>query len=89
MTDLSPKSFPSTNLSLAGLSALQEALGKLGLTITLKEPAEAMLKRGWHCIDFDRPGYSGGRTRWNRPPPHQTSMKQDVRDAFMVMNEEA
>lgn len=61
----------------------------MGLVITLKEPTEAMLKRGWHCIDFDRPGYSDGRTQWDRPPPHQTSMKQDVRDAFTLMNEEA
>ena len=68
---------------------LQAKLDKMGLTITLKEPTNAMLKRGWNCIDFDREGYREGLTTWDRPPPHQTSMKQDVRDAFVIMNEEA
>lgn len=74
---------------MTDLSDLQAKLDKMGLMITLKEPTDAMLKRGWHCIDFDRPGYPQGQTAWDRPPPHQTSMKQDVRDAFVVMNEEA
>ncbi len=68
MTDLTANiDLSLADLSFANLPALQDALGKLGLTITLKEPTEAMLKRGWHCIDFDRPGYSDGRTRWDRP----------------------
>ena len=68
---------------------LQAKLDKMGLTITLKEPTDAMLKRGWNCIDFDREGYREGQTTWDRSPPHQTSMKQDVRDAYVTMNEEA
>ena len=68
---------------------LRRTLDALGLVITLKEPTDAMLKSGWHCIDFDRQGYREGQTTWDRPPPHQTSMKQDVRDAFVTMNEAA
>ena len=68
---------------------LQAKLDKLGLVITLKEPTDAMLKRGWHCIDFDRPEYVSGMVEWDQAPPHKTSMKEDVRDAFMLMNEEA
>ena len=71
------------------LSDLQAKLSRLGLVITLKEPTDAMLKRGWHCIDFDRPEYVTSRMEWDRPPPHKTSMKEDVRDAFVTMNEEA
>ena len=26
---------------------------------------------------------------WDQAPPHKTSMKEDVRDAFVLMNEEA
>ena len=74
---------------LTNLSDLQAKLGKLGLVITLKEPTDTMLKRGWHCIDFDRPEYVTSMTEWDRPSPHKTSMKEDVRDAFTVMNEEA
>ncbi len=77
------------DLSLMDLPALQDALDKLGLVITLKEPTDAMLKRGWHCIDFDRPEYVTSTMKWDRAPPHKTSMKEDVRDAFVTMNEEA
>jgi len=84
MTDLS-----LADLSYANLPALQEALDRMGLAITLKEPTDAMLKRGWHCIDFDRERYREGQTTWDRPPPHQTSMKEDVRDTFVIMNQEA
>ena len=56
---------------LMDLPALQDALDKLGLVITLKEPTEAMLKRGWHCIDFDRPEYVTSMTEWNQAPPPQ------------------
>ena len=56
----------------ANFSDLQEKLDKLGLVITLKEPTDAMLKRGWHCIDFDQPEYvwawwSGTKPRRTRP----------------------
>ena len=71
------------------LSNLQAKLDKLGLVITLKEPSDAMLRRGWHCIDFDRPEYVTSMIKWDQSPPHKTSMKADVRDAFMLMNEEA
>ena len=84
MTDLEP-----TDLKLTDLTDLQEKLASLGLVLTLKEPTDAMLHRGWHCIDFDREGYAEGRTTWDRAPPHQTSMKEDVHDAFVLMNEEA
>ena len=51
MTDLK-----STGLNLTDLTDLQEKLDRLGLVLTLKEPTDAMLHRGWHCIDFDREG---------------------------------
>ena len=74
---------------LPNFSDLQAKLDKLGLVITLKKPTDAMLKRGWHCIDFDRPEYITGMIKWDQAPPHKTSMKQDLRDAFVLMNEEA
>lgn len=70
----------------AALSALRDIAKRRGYRLMAPvEATGAMTWRGWNAIDWQRPEYPDAYEWDKRADPHQTSMKEDVEDAWRSM----